>query len=521
MEVTSDYEAVPYPDFVHRRTNPDQIAAIGRLFGIDTAPPNRCRVLELGCGQGGNLLAMAARYPQSKFVGLDLSSGHICRARDHASECGLENVTFHAMDLADFESNDSTSFDYIIAHGVYSWVPREIAKEVLRIIHESLSPSGIAFVSYNTYPGWYAKSMIREVARYHAGGIGDPKQRISVAKKFLQDLAVSIPESSAYGRTLREEMSAISESDESYLFHELFEAINRPLHFHEFIDEISAASLHYLAEASLTFLPTMRMPKGIRDSLTQMPRLQREQHIDFFGKRSFRQSLLTRASDDMLDAAREEADPNAIGELWLSIRCNCDYPINLDEIRLEGAGDVSATVRNLPSRIVIEQLANKPGQSVAFTELWNHVVTRTADVALPDDAQVLLLSELLQLSQVGLVELHAGSDLFVGHVSERPVACDWARFQASRNLKETDSLASRRHEAVRLDGATRHLLYQCNGNNDIEAITASMVKYIVSNGVTMQHEGRTIVDKAEIHEMLRPQILPSLERLAESGFLIG
>jgi tRNA G46 methylase TrmB len=65
------YDEVLYPSYTHNQTHPDRLATIATLFGLTPAPVERCRVLELGCGNGSNLVPMAYGLPGSEFVGID------------------------------------------------------------------------------------------------------------------------------------------------------------------------------------------------------------------------------------------------------------------------------------------------------------------------------------------------------------------------------------------------------------------------------------------------------------------
>lgn len=510
MDIASDYETVPYPDFVHPRTNPDRIAATARLFGLRTADPSKCRVLEIGCGQGGNLISLASIYPESEFVGIDLSPGHIKRGLRNATAAGIPNVELHAMNVADFDADRFGTFDYIIAHGIYSWVPDPIARHVLRICRQTLSPAGLAFVSYNTYPGWHAKSMIRDMIRYHTASIPEPDRRIAAAKRFLEDLVVSIPETTAYGQTLREEFVKINQSDEAYLFHEQFEAINRPLMFVDFIDEIAREGLRYVSEANLTYLPTHRMPTEMARSLAAMPLIRREQHIDFFADRSFRQSLLAHSDTVGLN---DEPDVDAIVDLWLSTSAKTGSAINLDELQLIGPETAKATVRSSSSRIAMTHLIELKGIAIRFSDLWEFVLSQTRDMVLKPDSKTSLGSELLQLAKVGLVDWHVGPSPYTLTSGDHPTVSAWSRYQASVG----ETVATRRHQAIRLDEATRQLVQHCDGKHDLNAITDAVFEFIQRDAMHVHSEGQPISDSDQLRELVHQEVLRNLSSLAERG----
>ena len=145
------YDAVPYPSLPIRRSHPSHLAAMGRLFALETASPSRCRVLELGCASGGNLLPMAADYPESSFLGIDASARQVADGQATIAAAGLANIQIRAEDLAAFPP-DAGLFDYIICHGVYSWVPRPIQDAIMAIGRRHLQPNGVFFSATTPIP---------------------------------------------------------------------------------------------------------------------------------------------------------------------------------------------------------------------------------------------------------------------------------------------------------------------------------------------------------------------------------
>src|ERR1700687_6319372 len=149
----TSYDLVPYESRSFVETRPDHLAIIATLFGLEPPAIDRCRVLELGCSHGTNLIPMAAGSPGSSFVGIDLSARQIAEGQKSATARGLTNIQFKHLNILDI--NESLGrFDYIVCHGVFSWVPPVVQEKIFSICVTQLAPNGIAFVSYNTYPGW-------------------------------------------------------------------------------------------------------------------------------------------------------------------------------------------------------------------------------------------------------------------------------------------------------------------------------------------------------------------------------
>src|SRR5437763_5023612 len=143
MTSQSAYDIVPYTSLPFAQTHPDRLAALATLFSLDPPPLERCRVLELGCASGGNLIPMALTLPDAEFVGIDLSPVQIGEGQAVVAALGLANVRLSATSITDFD-HGSGPYDYIIAHGVYSWVADAVQARMLEICERQLATKGIA-----------------------------------------------------------------------------------------------------------------------------------------------------------------------------------------------------------------------------------------------------------------------------------------------------------------------------------------------------------------------------------------
>jgi SAM-dependent methyltransferase len=312
---SSSYDELPYGDNCFPDTHPDYLATVGRLFGIDSPDVRTCRVLELGCAGGGNLIPMALEFPEGRFVGVDLSARQIESARSTADRLGLENVELRAMSIIDVDDRFG-SFDYIVCHGVYSWVPEAVRDKILEVCSARLAPNGIAYLSYNTYPGWHARGMVRDLMAFHVRGAASAIERVERARDLLEDVVRIIPDQdSSYARILRTEGEFLRGVPDSYLFHEHLEETNHPIYFREMVALARAKGLQYLAEARTPGLLD-NLPAASRERIESWAedRLAAEQYLDFLCNRTFRRSLLCRA-----DCARlAEPSPVAVASSWVN-----------------------------------------------------------------------------------------------------------------------------------------------------------------------------------------------------------
>ena len=293
-ELRQSYDEFPYTSFPFPQSHPDRLATIGWLFGMEPARVEACRVLEVGCASGGNLLPMAASLPGSQFVGIDFSPVQIERGAADVKALGLTNIELLALDIMDF-SEAHGEFDYIIAHGVYSWVPNAVQERLLEVCARHLRPTGIAYVSYNTLPGWRMRSVVRDAMTYHTRGLAEPAKRVAQARAVLEFLAAAVKDdASAYGVALRTEAEHLRKQADYYILHDHLEEVNEPVYFHQFVERAARHGLGYLGEANFAAMLGGGFSQQVNETLARVAPdvLKREQFIDFLQARSFRETLL-------------------------------------------------------------------------------------------------------------------------------------------------------------------------------------------------------------------------------------
>jgi 2-polyprenyl-3-methyl-5-hydroxy-6-metoxy-1,4-benzoquinol methylase len=296
------YDEVPYDGGLIEETHPDHLAAIGRLFGMSPVPIETCRVLEIGCASGGNLVPMAFSLPGATFTGIDPANVQLEAARAYARRLGVENVTFVHADIREFV-NTAERFDFIICHGVFSWVPDDVKEAILAACGRLLAPQGIAFVSYNTLPGFYGRAPIRDAMRFHASHFPETSERISQARAFLEFLNSATQQFasgsgilSTYSELVGHEYSLLRGSQDSYIAHEHLEAENTPYYFDQFAEMLQGRGLQYLGDSQFDSMLVQNLPSEVAEAINQIAanQISLEQYRDFVVNRSFRKSLLCR-----------------------------------------------------------------------------------------------------------------------------------------------------------------------------------------------------------------------------------
>ena len=293
MSIADSYDAIPYESTPLPETHPGHLACLGRLYGIDPAPPTNCRVLELGCASGGNLIPMAAHLPDSYFLGIELSPEQAEEGAARVADLGLTNCEIRQADILDLQ-DEGVRFDYIITHGVYSWSPPEVRDRIMKLSSQLLSPQGVAYISFNVLPGWRMRGMLRDMLLYQVRDIRSPVARLETAQGYLDQLEVALAGSNeVFAFYLQQEIERIRHSHPSYLYHEYLEAFNEPLLLADFIGEANRHGLDYVCDIVLSMQTPAypeqqsgQLPGVIDDPVGQL------QQTDFLSNRSFHQSLL-------------------------------------------------------------------------------------------------------------------------------------------------------------------------------------------------------------------------------------
>jgi len=520
------YDLVPYESYPFPRSHIRHLRTIGRLFALTPAGLDGCRVLELGGASGGNLIPMAIDHPGSSFLGIDLSPRQIEMGRQQIADLGLKNIELRTVSIMDVDSSFG-EFDYIIAHGVLSWVPPAVQEKTLAICRERLAPQGIAVVSYNTLPGWSAWHSLRQMILHHCRHIGDPLQSARQARRLLDSLRrAGREETTPYWQMLRDEIDKMLELSDWFLLHDHLEEDNTAFYLHQFVERVQAAGLQYLGEADLTAMNLGALPAGTcgTPAPADTPAddragdlIRRLQFLDLHQNRRFRMSLLCQ------EAERPDHDLSA-DRLWdfhwstglrpqtriedLSAAARpLAFLDPMGNVRLTTTDPLSAAVFDTLCR---QSLARHPDELVAET---------TRRFAIDDEPglRAALAGPALDLVMSNAIHLHGGPETWVATLSERPMASRLARYQA----RHSSWLTNQRHEPVGVDPAAREVIRLVDGRRSRTALIES-VKALAERGkLNLQQEGRPVTDRAAMTRLIPALVDQVLGFMARHALLVA
>lgn len=389
---------------------PDRLAVIATLFGLSPVPPSQARVLELGCGDGSHVVAMAARYPQARFVGVDTVRLQVEQGNRLIDALGLQNVSIVLGDVQQMQRTDeAASFDYVICPSLYSNGPAPHQDAILRLCREALAPEGVAYIRYDTYPGWKMREVVRDVARFHGRGTKDVAHSLVHARAMLTLLKDVVHVKTGYGRMLVNESAPLAALSDAMLLRECFESDAHPCYFSEFIDRAHAQQLAFLGEAVLGDAAHYQRGRKLSAALEALGGgdwLAAEQYLDFLRNRMMRRTLLVPART----AAR--IDRGARLELLERLHSSCAYqpvaagsPYDQEREFKNDAGR-SLKTENLGIQAMMHAWADAYPRSLGFAELLE--ATRHKRFGQHEPPSPGATAEaLLRFAKEGVVQLHA------------------------------------------------------------------------------------------------------------------
>ncbi len=534
----SSYDVVPYPATAQTESHPDRLATLATLMGLTPPPADHCRVLELGCSDGGNLVSMAYGLPNSEFVGVDSSAREAAAGQAQIAELGLTNIALLHRDIMEI-GPELGSFDYILAHGVFSWVPPTVQERILELCQQLLTPHGVTLITYNTYPGWFMREPVRQMLLYLTQDIPDLKQRMAqaraklalfadAAQAMLEQYSSSATKRSAYVAILRREQDVLGERPDTYILHEHLEEHNQALYFHEFVERAGRHGLQYLADAENPMSQVDHLPPHVRQMIQQLSGdpVQREQYLDFITNRSFRQTLLCHQGLPV----RRTFSSEQLASMWVAspILPEAERP-DLHSTAPEAFRNAQGnrlTASHPVAKAALMHLSEIWPQSIAFEALLETARRRLEPGALPIYSAERLAHEaqgvgemLLHGFGADLVELHVCPPQFQTQISDRPVASLLARQQA-RTGRQVINL---RHEAVTIDDEiTYRLLPSVDGQHDRPALLEHLVGLVRDGSLTARAEnGRPYQECADLEALLKTAVDQALRRLANAALLVA
>jgi SAM-dependent methyltransferase len=491
----STYDEVPYDCHPIPGTAPEQLAVAAMFHGGPSPPAANVRYLEIGCGDGANLIPLAYHRPDCAFTGVDSSDVQIANASDSVSQLALENVTFRGTDIR--TADDLPSFDYIVAHGVMSWVSTDVRDAIFRMCREHLTAHGVMYASFNTYPGWKVRGLVRDFLLRQTASASSLVSRAAAARDAAEHLGSKIHVlDHPYAQLLAKELHRVTESTDSYLIHEYLEGHNQPFWLSEFVNVAKGHGLRYVADAGYN-QHDYRVPGPLQEIALELEseRLHVDELVDLIWYRQHRLALFCR------DDAETTTMPRTI-PARATLACGLQP--------YSGHGllgpDVSETYHGYFESDYRTELTDPLGKAAlaVLYDRWPHgapLETLFADASArltqaglptpPREDRHRLEALLVDLHEGGQVDFRLRDSPAPVDASDRPVAGALTRWEAERRRGVTTA----QHHRIGLSITERLLISCLDGTRDRNTIAHSVSERVRSGEVRGQ-AGEIVIGNA-------------------------
>ncbi len=488
----------------HRPSHPLRIATAAGLRGLDWAPVDQCRVLEIGCAEGGNLVLLAESYPDSGFVGIDLSQRQVDLANDRVRALELRNMEVHQLDLLELDDRFG-QFDYVIAHGVYSWVPPEVRDKLLAVCGDRLTDRGLAYLSFNTYPGWQVDGVLRTMILDRVGSSGSLVTRIRGARQMAQEVVHDIDDSAPYGALLAECARRLIDADDGYIAHEFLELVNDPVPLHSFVSHATSHRLHYVDEL-------VALSSATVGDIASM------QYDDLLRGTGFRAAVLAARPTLSVDCI----DPGHVLDYFVAAHVTPAGRVGLKDqspASFTAFGGLTFSTSSPVVKTALAYLSSIWPSSCTVLELAA-LVTRSLSNAQPElatgEVAQPLLGDLVALHRVGGVELSIQPYAVYTIVSERPAVAATTRLQASLGTKVTNG----RYDTYDLDEFPCFLVSCLDGSRTQSELVEHVLDCATRGEINITGDDGAPVRDRVLRDAIEETVPEVLNYFANLGLLV-
>jgi len=514
------YDEVVYESFAYPQTHHTHLYTVANLFGMNPVDFKHANVLELGCAGGGNLAPLAYAYPEASFFGIDISQEQVTQAEHMREKLGFDNLEFQQQDIMKFKPrNKREKYDYIICHGIFSWVPEVVRTRIFEICNEYLSDNGLAIISYNALPGWNAVRSLRDMMIYHVKRFDNPVDKINQARLLLQFLADNVNKSNAsYLGIIENEIQLLSNANASYFYHDHLEGENEQFYLSDFVKMAREHNLEYVGDTNVSSMYIGNMPQDAMDKLKVINDIvDQEQYMDFIKNRRFRSSILCKQGNNI--------NRNLVKEKILDYYLSFTSPATVSEessekkVTFNFAGFSFDTNEEI-STTLFKELAAQGIKPIHAKELIK-ITQEKLGLNGSEVVETILLNNGLNLLLRGFINIYSDIPSYVSDISQKPEAYKVARYEAAMNNYSRNKVNNVFSNVVTTDVITNIIIASLDGKNTLEDVLNILLKNAKNNVINVQLNGVQVKDEAQLREILQKGLEGILPKLAEKAFLIS
>lgn len=518
------YDETPYESYPYGQTKPENLKAVAHVFGLETPALETARFLELGCASGGNIIPHAIHYPKAKFVGVDLSKAQIDAGKKQIKELGLKNIELKVMSITDI-NKDFGEFDYIMCHGVLSWVPEDVRDAIFRVANENLSKNGISYISYNTLPGWNMVKTIRDMMMFHSRNFKDISEQVQQSRLLLNFVKDSLEGSNnPYGQILEAEVKLLSTQPDHYLRHDHMEETNHQYYFHEFMKDATKHGLQYVGDTALASMYNGNLPKQVAEKLQEVTDIIRsEQYMDFVTNRRFRSTILCKNNVKL----NRNITGNSLDDLYFNMKVVPEKP--LDTITLDNDESLEFYYNNSKDHKlnttspILKAMLYVCNAQVNYALNAKELVAKIQEL-LPKnkytDDQIMgeIVSNITRLVFSGFMAISSEPSRFMQTPSDKPKISDLARVQIDA---KQNWVTNEVHDKMVLNPLDFYTLKYLDGKHDKDQVLEKLAGHVTSGDLTINQNDKPVTDPKAVKDLLKPYLEQSLVAYGQNALLVG
>lgn len=492
---------IKYESLASPERHISRFETIAYLFGIDSKSAKISNVLEIACGTGRNLIPQAVQYPNANFLGIDIDEEAIKIANENSQKLALKNIRFKAISILDFVG-EKEEFDYIICHGTYSWVSKEIRLKILDIISHTLKTNGVSYISYNCLPGWFERSKIQqELIQKLENKKKSDKEKIELAKNIMQEML-----SSAESKDLKTELEYCNKQSDPFILNELLNKDSIAFHFLQFKKEVNKNNLFFLFDSKPSRNRYIRLEETAQlnidyenKDINSFSRPEKEQHMDELMPTSFRGVLLTKENKETEEINIKKFENCFLASPLLPKEEKIELFKDFPELFL-GPNDSSAEITKPFFKGFFLSFRHAWPNFLAFDEIYK----MAKDLSGEEIAKEEVFSEINQFFLYGLME-----------VSKEQIIFPEKKLEVFKHVslfaKESNWVTTVRHEYFPIDEIDKFLLTCLDGKNSMEEILELLYQHIEPSVVNE--------DKKEVNKLLDEQLKEKLRHYREQALI--
>ena len=516
--VQKAYDETPYQSYPYAQSSPEKLATLGALFGMNPPKIETARVLELGCAEGGNIIPHAVYYPKGEYVGVDLSKVQVDAGKKHIKEMGLKNIELKHCSITDIDDSFG-KFDYIICHGVLSWVPDFVQDKIIEVSKKNLNKNGIAYISYNTLPGWNMVRTVRDMMMYHAK-LFAKSDKVVQSRALLEFIKESLEGADTpYAKVLKQEAELLSKQGDHYIRHEHLEENNKQFYFSDFMQKAQEKGLQYLSDCSLSSMYLGNMKKQVAEKLQEINDIVRtEQYMDFITNRRFRSTLLCH-NEVVLNRSLNN---DSIKDFAISLDIAAEKTIKDAVIEdnepmkfyFKGDKEQFITTTSPALKAAFYVLIENKGYPVGFKDLVNK-----ADKLIKGNNKAVIEAELLKngmnLVIKGYMDIHLQNKDKDKVKFNKPNVSKLVMHQVEKTANNWVTNPS--HAPISISFFDKFAIKYMNGKNTKEQILDELIKESAEGKITLNKDNKKIEDDAQIRKELSAHLDDTIARFTVQG----